>query len=172
MFVILEFQLVINRFRSSVTNIKNRELNCLCGGSAKPKLQQESSRLLASILTFFCSLLKFADFHTQRKAKTLYFNMLRQRMRYIVETTHALSVLNFILFYSIGNWFGWVIYLKAIVFFRPQIYDKNLNMKRPMAEEFSINDIGNEKVFPLSGNIFAVFQLYNMVMRKNFFKIL
>jgi len=58
------------------------------------------------------------------------------------------------------------------MFFSPQIYNKNLNMKRPMAEEFSVNDIENEKVFPLSGNIFEVFQLYNMVMRKNFFKIL
>jgi hypothetical protein len=59
-----------------------------------------------------------------------------------------------ILFYSIGNWFGWVIYLKAIVFFRPQIHNKNLNVERPMAEEISVNDIENEKVFPLSGNIF------------------
>lgn len=45
-------------------------------------------------------------------------------------------------------------------------------MKRPMAEDFRLNDIGNEKVFSLSGNIFEVFQLYNIVMRKNFFKIL
>lgn len=45
-------------------------------------------------------------------------------------------------------------------------------MKWPMAEEISVNDIENEKVFSLSGNIFEVFQLYNIVMRKNFFKIL
>ena len=29
-----------------------------------------------------------------------------------------------------------------------------------------------EKLFPLSGNIFQENQLYNIVMRKNFFKIL
>lgn len=45
-------------------------------------------------------------------------------------------------------------------------------MKWPMAEEISVNDIENEKVFSLSGNIFEVFQLYNIVMRKIFFKIL
>ena len=45
-------------------------------------------------------------------------------------------------------------------------------MKWPMAEEFSVNDIENEKVFPLSGNIFEFFQLYNIVMRKKIFKIL
>ncbi len=58
------------------------------------------------------------------------------------------------------------------MFFSPQIYDKNLNVERPMAEEISVNDIENEKVFSLSGNNFEVFQLYNIVMRKIFFKIL
>ena len=41
-----------------------------------------------------------------------------------------------------------------------------------MAEDFRLNDIGNEKVFTLSGNIFQENQLYNIVMRKKFFKIL
>ena len=70
---------------------KNRELNCLCGGSAKPKLQQESPRFLVSVSPFFCSLLKFADFHTQRKAKTLY-------NKYVTKSILSYSLLRFLLF--------------------------------------------------------------------------
>lgn len=65
----------VSAFRHKYKKIVN--FNCLCGGSAKPKLQQESPRLLASVSPFFCSLMKFADFHTQRKAKTLYVNILK-----------------------------------------------------------------------------------------------
>ena len=79
MFVLIVFQLVINRSRCFATNIKNRELLFLSEVLDDLQRKQESPRLLASDSLFLC--IKFFEIYQiltiQRKAKTLYVNMLK-----------------------------------------------------------------------------------------------
>lgn len=75
MSLIIEFQSVANRFRSSVTNIKNRELSI----SDSEALECPFTQIRKSTITrersssFFWVKLKFSRFQNQKKSENAFY---------------------------------------------------------------------------------------------------